>query len=249
MINKIIIKVKVSNYDKFIEYTWKNNINIYNIKKEKEFIICIINDSDYDNLSKIYDIEIIKTYSKKSYINLIKNNIINIIIFIYAIILFIFFSNIIVDVKINIENKNLLNNLTKILEEKGIKRMSLKKDYLKLQVIKNEIVNAFNDDIEWIEIESIGMTYNVKIELRKKEIQQKESGRCHIIAKKSGIVKEIEAEKGDVLTENNSYVNKGDILISGEIKYNEEVKGETCAKGYVYAERWYNVSISMPTKK
>ena len=127
--------------------------------------------------------------------------------------------------------------------------MSLKKDYHKLQVIKNEIVNAFNDDIEWIEIESIGMTYNVKIELRKKEIQQKESGRCHIIAKKSGIVKEIEAEKGDVLTENNSYVNKGDILISGEIKYNEEVKGETCAKGYVYAERWYNVSISMPTKK
>ena len=249
MINKKIIKIKIHNYEKFIKYAWTHDINLYNIKKEKDYIICIVSDEDYLLLEQFYDIEILKNYNKKRYLNILKNNVINIIIFIYAIILFLFFSNIIVSVSINLENKDLLNRITNSLEQKGIKRLSLKKNYGNIQNIKNDLMNEYNDEIEWLEIESIGMTYNIKIESRKKQDFNEAASKCHIIAKKSGVITKIIADKGDVLVENNSYVNEGDILISGEIKYNEEIKTDVCAKGLVYAEKWYNVTLDAPTVK
>ena len=42
-------------------------------------------------------------------------------------------------------------------------------------------------------------------------------------------------------------VKKGDILVTGAIKFNEEVKNNVCASGKVYANTWYNVNIKVPS--
>lgn len=44
-------------------------------------------------------------------------------------------------------------------------------------------------------------------------------------------------------------VKKGDILISGETILNEEIKGNTCASGEVFASTWYKVNIKYPINK
>ena len=241
------IKIIIYNYENFIKYCYDNNIELLNIKKDEKEVICTINNNDLSKLNKFYDVNIIKSYTKKYYIKIIKKNIINIINIIYAIILFIFLSNIIVKVDINLENKELLNDLTKELDNLNIKRLTIKKDYYEISDIKNKIMDMFNNDIEWLEIENIGMTYNIKIELRKRNKEIIDNDRCHIMANKNGIVSKIVVESGDVLTEKNAYVRNGDILISGNIMLNDESKGDICAKGKVYAERWYSVNIDIPT--
>ena len=52
-----------------------------------------------------------------------------------------------------------------------------------------------------------------------------------------------------ILVRSGEYVKKGDVLISGEIKLYEEVKGDTLATGYVYGNVWYNVQLSIPKEE
>ena len=51
------------------------------------------------------------------------------------------------------------------------------------------------------------------------------------------------------LLEVNDYVHKGDIIISGDIKKDEELLKKVCARGKVYAEVWYMVNVSIPITK
>ena len=241
------IKITLFNYENFIKYCYDNNIKLYYIKRNLKEVICTINNNDLNKINKFYNVVIIKYYTKRYYFNLFRKNIINIINIIYSIILFFLLSNIIVKVDINVENKELQDNLIKELDNYNIKRLSLKKDYEDINNIKSIIMDKFNNDIEWLEIDNIGMTYNIKVELRKKNKEIINNNKCHIIANKNGIVSKIIVESGDVITEKNQYVNNGDILISGSILLNEDIKKDICAKGKVYGERWYKVDINIPT--
>ena len=240
------VKIYIYNLESFIKYANKNNINLLNVINESNYIICIINNNDLNKINKYYKVEVLKYYTKHNYINYIYKNIINIINIVYIIIIFLFLSNIIVDVNINIDNKDIINKLNVYLENNGIKRLSFRKNYDDLLNIKNNILNEFNDDIEWLEIENIGMIYNIKVELRKKDNIINNYDRCNIVANKNGVVTKVISSSGDVLITDNSYVKSGDILISGNIKLNDDIKGDICASGRVYAERWYSISIDIP---
>lgn len=240
------IKITIYSEENFIKYVTKNGISLYQIKKDNNGLICIIKNNDLDDIKKYYHVEILKSYTKKNYFNILKKNIINIINILYAILLFIILSNVIVKVNINIENKELLNKLIKELDNNNIKRLSLKKSFDEIDSIKKRIVNTLNNDIEWLEIDNIGMIYNIKVEPRKKNELIEKNDKCNIIANKSGIVTKIISDRGNVLIENNSFVKEGDVLISGNISLNEESKGDVCASGRVYAERWYSINIDIP---
>ena len=90
------------------------------------------------------------------------------------------------------------------------------------------------------------MNYIVRVEERKLNDPNHEEKLCHLVALKDGIIKEMVYEKGMSLVKQNDAVKKGDILISGIIKNNEEEVGYTCAKGSIYAEVWYKVTVSIP---
>jgi len=164
----------------------------------------------------------------------------------FGILLIYFFSNVIVKVNVIHSKKDIRVLVTNALEEKGIKRLTLKKDYQTLQKIKQEILEENKDKLEWIEIETDGMTYNVRIEERIITNIEEEKNTCHIVADKSGIVTKIMTYRGVSNVNVNSYVEKGDILISGEVKLNEETKDNVCASGNVYAEVWYTVKVTLP---
>ena len=91
-----------------------------------------------------------------------------------------------------------------------------------------------------------GMKYIVRVEERILTEIKDENSYCHVVAKKNGLVKNIKSSSGEIISRVNDYVRAGDVLISGEIHLYEEVKGNVCASGSVYAEVWYDVNLSIP---
>ena len=104
----------------------------------------------------------------------------------------------------------------------------------------------FRSELEWLEIEVVGTKYIVRVEERKINDKEKEIPIRNIVSTKHATIKKIVAHQGDVVKELNSYVKPGDVIISGDIKLNEESKQKTGADGEVYGEVWYQTQVELP---
>ena len=248
----LIINVNGKNIYNFLKKCKKNNINILRITyiSHKQILIKI-NSNDYNKLLKIksfYKIKIINTKGKIKLNEILNKNKILLICFIIGIIFLIFLSNIIFSINIESDNNNLKKRLIKELDFYGIKKYKFKKNYSELQKIKNKLLNDYRDNIEWLEITNNGTKVDIKLVERKKNKEKENEEYTNIVAKKSGIIKKIYAENGQKKVDINTYVSKGDIVISGIIMKGEEEKKYVHASGKVYAEVWYNVTIDFPLK-
>lgn len=246
----LIIKVEGRDTEKFIFRCKKNNINLLKIERiSRKEILIKINSKDYDNLNKIKSIYKLTIISNEGYLKFkesINKNKTFIIMSILGLLFLMYLSNTIFSINIISTNKDLNLKIIKELSSYGIKKYHLKKSYDKIEKIKTKIINKYNDNIEWIEITDIGTKYEVKVVERKKQQNNIDEEYTNIVAKKAGVVKKIYAEDGIKVIEPNTYVNKGDIVISGAITKDEEVKKYVHAKGKVYAEVWYDVNIEFP---
>lgn len=246
----LILKVSGKNIPKFILRCKNNNINILKIEQisYKEALIKI-NYKDYDKLLKIksiYDITLINNTGFLKFKELLNKHKYFLIMFTFGILFLIYLCNIIFEVDV-ISTNNELNNLIKRdLENYNIKKYKLKKSYKEKERIKSELLEKYNDTIEWIEITDVGTKYEVQVVERKKKVTEEKNEYTNIVASKSGVLRKIYAEEGVKVVDNNTYVNKGDIIISGAITKDEEIKKIVNAKGKVYAEVWYNVNIEFP---
>ena len=90
------------------------------------------------------------------------------------------------------------------------------------------------------------MKYIVKVEERIIKKSQKKDAFCHVISSKNATITSYKIVKGQAGVDINDYVKKGDILINGEVKYNDDVKERVCAEGKIYGEVWYSINISLP---
>ena len=248
--SKIKLNIKGKNINRFITRLYNNKIEILKcIYKNKEEMDIIIYESDLKKLEKIktiYNIERLNTYGLikiKTRINTNKYIIISIVLGYFFLKVL---SNIIFDVEVIYNDEGTRNFIREELRQYGIKEKTFKKSYNKIQNIKEDILNKYKDKIEWLEIESIGTKYIVRLELRilpeKKEIDQNQN----VIAKKDARIIEIKATSGQILKEVNNYVKKGDVVISGNIYDNETIKTTVPADGVVYGEVWYDVSVTYP---
>ena len=247
-----IVSIKGKNINNFLHKCNQNNINILRIKNisNKEILITI-NTYDINKLFKIKSIYKIKIMNSKGALKLkeiLNRNLILIIFFFLGIIFLSVLSNTIFNVQIIGDNKELNEKIEKILNQNGIRNYQFKKSYKELNEIKNNIMEEFKDEIEWIEITNIGTKVEVKIVERKLPVKNTSKEYTNIVAGKSGVIRKIYAEEGEKQVLLNTYVNKGDIIISGEITKEEDVKKYVHAKGKVYAEVWYNVTIEFPLK-
>ena len=247
----IKIKAKISRKEKFYSECYKRNINIYNVVEDDDYIYFVIDEDDYNKIKSIWFVKIVskdycgykKWFKNKSLVLCIS---IVVIVFFFSII---FINNYIIKVQIIHENSELKDMLYESLKDLGIKKNSWKKDYHELQDIKDRILNEYKDRIEWIEIENKGLTYIVRLEERKINSVKDEDDYCNVYAIKDGIIKKAIYESGVLLYDVNDFVHKGDILITGDIKHNDEVVSRVCANGKVYAEVWYVVSVNIPIEK
>ena len=250
MISKIKLNVKGKNIERFIKRLKINNIDLLKIEYIKyNEINIIIYKKDYDKLLElktIYDVNIENIYGiikVREVINIYKY----IAIFIlFGIFILLFLSNVIFHVDVIHNDKELRTFLLNELENYGIKKYNFKKNYKELQDIKNDILNKYQDKIEWLEIEESGTSYIVRVEPRIIPDNEVSYEKQNVVASKSAIIKKIITKSGEVVKNINSYVNKGDIIISGNIYLNEELKDTIKADGTIYGEVWYNVKVEYP---
>ena len=140
------------------------------------------------------------------------------------------------------------NVLSIELKEYGIEKYKFKKSYEKLQYIKKEILDKYKDKIEWIEIEVVGTKYIIRYEPRIINQKKKESEYRNIIAKKDSVIKRLDISSGQIVKNINTYVKKGDVIVSGYVDLNGNIKDTVASSGNVYGEVWYKVTIDYPYK-
>ncbi|MBR5662573.1 MAG: sporulation protein YqfD [Bacilli bacterium] len=251
---KYIVQLKcdLKNYTYLIKKILQNNISVIDSKvKNNEYFFNIYED-EYERLLQLdYKKVIIFVNYKGLYniYNFITANILYVVITL-TIIFILFLSNIFIfKVNIHTNDINLEKKIMYYLMDNNISDFSVKKSFSKLKNIKKKLLNKYQNEIEWLEIKSDGYIYNVYLIKRTNEKPKKKNGLCNYIAKKSGTITKIFASKGELLVQENNYVNAGDVLISGKIIYNDEVKNEVCAKGKIYGEVWYEVDLSYPLIK
>ena len=243
------IRIEGKDVKRFLKSLYKKGIRFINITILDKELICKVNQENYNkilNIKTSYHIEVSKIYGINHVIRIIKRNIIFYISFILGLLYLFFLSNIIFKINIIHDDKEIKKIIYDELYRLNIKKYSFIKSYDYIQKVKEEIINNNKNKIEWIEIEKIGTTYNIKFEKRIINKNIETNSNRHIVAKKSGVIKKIDASNGEIAKKVNDYVNKGEIIISGDIHKGEDVKEKVSATGEVYAEVWYKVRVKMP---
>ena len=248
--SSIKIKVTGRNINNFLKRLINNNINIEKVIpiSHKE-IDLIINYQDLDKVLKlktIYNIKIIRYYGKLRIIKRIKKDIFILSSLLISLLLIYTLSNIIFKVEVIHSNKNIIKLVTKELEDNGIKKYKFVKNYQEIEKIKNKILEENKDTLEWLEIIREGTKYTIRVEERIINNKPKDNKIYNIVASKNAVIKNIYAESGEKIRSINTYVKKGDIIISSDITLPNNEKISKTASGKVQGEVWYNINIEYP---
>lgn len=248
--SKVSLTIEGRNINRFINKLTKRKIEILSLKyKNRNTVNILIYKKDLETVYKLKSIYQITENSVYGILKIKENIKLNthlIIIILITLSLFFVLINTVFDIEIIHSSKDVRTLLKNELEENGIRKFTFRKTYNELEKIKEKIIDKYPDKIEWLEIERKGTKYTVKVEERKINKKDESNTPRNIIAKKSGIIKKVLAEKGDIVKDKDDYVQKGDLVVNGEIIFNEETKGKVKAEGKVYAEVWYVTKTEYP---
>ena len=244
-----ILKISGKRIDTFLMLLVRFSINFKMLNRGRDFIVIEVLEEDYDNLLKIsttYKIEIVKRKGLLNVVHFIKTRKFFVVMVLLGVLFFNLLTNIVFSIKVIDTDSELREIILTDLEELGLRKYNFKISYKEKEKIEEKVLKKEKDILEWIEIEEVGVSYEVKLIRRVKDDIKKETEPRDIIAKKTGLITRIEAESGEVVTKKNAYVKKGDTLISGLIRNNGNIVSKVRAEGRVYAEVWYKVALSLP---
>lgn len=251
LVSKVTLKILGNNKERIIRRLKNNNIDILNLKYIEDGLIIKIYKKDYEKLlsiKTIYEVKIINYNGLFNFKNKLLNNKFIIISILICLIILYILSNVIFSIDIITNDNNMKVKIKEELNNNGISKYKFKKSYNHLEQIKSNILNKYRNEIEWIEIEAIGTKYIIRYEPRiQNSIKEKNSYR-NIIAKKDSIIKDMYVTNGQIVKSKNTYVKKGDIIVSGYIYLNDSIKDTVSSNGTIYGECWYNVTITYPFK-
>ena len=247
--NKVRIVVN-ENSNKFLNYLIYNKIYYDSLNKYNEYFVLDVSYDDYLYIRRRYKCHIVKYYGKKNIVNIYENNKYVLLSLIISFMLLFLLCNTIFDIKINSDNKDIINIINNSLSDNGIGLYKRKVSFDKLNSIKNKILEDNKDTLEWIEIREKGCIYYIDVTPRVKSNNNVDNtSPSDIVAEKDGVIKHIVVHRGSKVIDNGDYVKKGDILISGNIIKNENVIDKVHSEGVIYAETWKTVNISIPFKR
>lgn len=243
------IKISGKDVKRFIHNLHKMHIEFLNIVFDKNSVIIKVSENDYKRILEIktiYEIEVIRVYGLAYVKYFFKKYLLFFICLLLGFIMILGLTNVVFDIEVIHNNKELRELILDELKEEGIYKHGLIVSYEKKESIKAKILKKYKEQIEWLEIERQGTKYIVKVEERKLKQENNNNLPQNVVAKKNGLIKKIVSSSGEIIAKKDQYVKKGDILISGTIHNKEEVVAEVRAEGKVYAETWYNVTVELP---
>ena len=240
------LKVTVEGYyiERFINICRKNNIAIWNIRKNEDVCISFnMETKEFKNVCKIAKKTKckIKIKAKKGFPFLLfrykKRK-----LFLFLLILLVFIlwlsSNFIWNVEIIEQEGQNFDNIEKYIEEAGLKIGTLK-----TKIDTKEVINKIRlerSDVAWVGIEFSGTKAIVRLVAsdEKPEII-KEDEYCNVVSDKSGIITKINAQTGTASVKVGDTIKEGDILINGWMEGKYTGIRYVHAKGEIEAKVWY----------
>lgn len=248
--SSVKIRAQGKNIERFLKKVIGLNIEILDIKivRYNEAILKIYKKDleKIEEIKTIYEIEQIETFGFDKLKKLIKKNQYLFISIIIGYIVLQILTHMIFKIEIVHNNKEIRNLLKNELKEYGIEEKHFKKSYSSIQSIKKRIINKYKDKIEWLEIEEEGTKYIVRVEERIITKSKNSIPIQNIVAKKSAILRKIDASSGEIVKNINDYVKQGDVVITGDIQLNEVTKNLIGADGKIYGEVWYKTTVEYP---
>lgn len=246
----VLVSITGKNPNHFVKRFLLNKYMYQNFKQVSynkiTFKIAYADYLELKEKTSIYEVNVIKYYGILKYANFAKQNFAFVFSFAISLILLFIISNTCFEIEIVHNNEDLRKLVKEELKENGIHRLSFIPNFSKRKQIIEKIVKENKNEIEWLEIEKTGSKLTVKLTERKLNPTKENLHTRHIVAKKSGIIKKVEASTGVIVKKINDYVKKGDIIVSGDIIKDETIKGQVVSIGAVYAETWYKVNIEYP---
>lgn len=247
--NRYDLRITGKDLKRFLKNLQKLKIQLYNIRYYDKSIVIQVNEEDYQKIGKIktiYEIEVIRLYGPVRVIQFLRNYRFFFLFLILGLAIMWGLTHVIFDVTVVHNKKDIRDLIFEELKENGISKYKLVLSFDKQEKIVEEVIKKHRDTIEWMEIERVGVSYIVKVEERKiKDLDDSEEPR-DLVAKKDGLITNIEASSGSVLVTPGTYVKKGDILVTGKIMNKEILMAKVKAEGVVFAETWYDVTVELP---
>ena len=248
--SSIKIKIEGRNVDNFLRRLINNKVNIEKvIPKSYNTMYIIIDYNELDKvlrLKTIYTIKIIKYYGKLRLLKYIKKNMFVLIFLLVGLLMIYTLSNIVFSIEVIHSNSNIIKLVNEELDKNGIKKYSFVKDYEEIEKIKKKILEDNKDTLEWLEIIREGTKYTVRVEERIINKDNKDDKVYDIVSSKNAVIKKIYAISGEKVRNVDTYVKKGDTIISSDITLPNNSKVSKSASGRVEGEVWYTVRVEYP---
>lgn len=230
--------------ERFINICRKENIPVWNIKKEKEIRLAFnIKIKDFKKICKIAKTTKCKLKIKKKkgfpfILNRYKKRKIFAIFLILVIILIVMSSNYVWNIEVIEENGNNLENIMQNLNQSGLGVGKRKSEINTKEVINK--VRLERNDIAWMGIELKGTNAIVKVvKSDEKPDIIDENEYCSIVADKAGIITKISAQDGTANVKVGDTINEGETLINGWVEGKYTGIRYVHAKGEIQAKVWY----------
>lgn len=244
-----ILKITGKRPQIFIDMLIRLHINFALVEQTYQFVVIEVLEEDYEKIQKLktsYEITIIKRKGFAYLLYILHTKKIFLGAIFIGFLLLTLLSNMTFSIQIIETDQEIKDIIMADLKEFGIEKYRFKVSYDQKEAIRTKILEKEKEILEWLEIEEKGTSYQVKLIKRVQQEPIETAQPRHLVAKKSGMIVEIQADHGEILVQKNQYVEAGDILVSGIIKNKEEIVSQVAAEGKVYAEVWYTVNMQLP---
>ena len=111
-----------------------------------------------------------------------------------------------------------------------------------------QTILATHPELSWVFISKIGSKMQVEVQYAPVvESVEEDTAKGNLVARSSGVITHANVLSGERLVTENMTVYKGDLLVSGIIRY-DNVDHIVGAKGEVFADYWLNTEFSIPVE-
>lgn len=246
----IKIKVEGKNINNFIHRLIKNNINIEKVipisYKEANLIVDYRELAKIQKIKTIYKVKVIKYYGRLRLLKRTKRDIFLLLSLLVGVLTIYILSNMIFKIEVIHSNKNIIKLVNEELYSNGIRKYHFVKSYSEIEKIKKKILEDNKDSIEWLEIIREGTKYTVRVEERIINKKEDSDKIYDIVASKNAVIKTIVANSGEKVKNINTYVKKGETIISSQIMLPNNTTIEKSASGTITGEVWYTIRVEYP---
>ncbi len=259
IIGHVTLFVKGDKPERFFEFCVKKGIPVWNIKKQRTDL-CIgtiywhhLNQVKRHSEQLPYQLTITKPkgLAYKGLRLWHKREIILAILLCVGLVFVL--SNIVWKLEVTGVTKEIDQKIREELKAYGLYKGAWVYNLEALDQIQHDLLHEI-PDLLYIGIHKKGTTYHIDAVEKLIEKEEKPLPLQHLVASKAGVIQNVFIKNGVANIGVHDVVQKGDLLVSGMIKVKEEEGGEgkeeeeepilVAAEGKVYANTWYEVSVT-----